>query len=47
MLEECAALHMPPPHIVSTGTEAVLPFMRDLAKGDAPCHPVKMVLLGN
>ncbi len=43
----CDALHTPPPHIVCQGTGAVLEFLRDLAKGYAPCHLIKVVLLGN
>ncbi len=43
----CDALHTPPPHVVEKGTGSVLEFLRDLAKGDAPCHLIKVVLLGN
>ncbi len=43
----CSAMHTPPPHVVRQGTGAVLEFLRDLAKGDAPCHLIKVVLLGN
>jgi hypothetical protein len=46
-LDGCFALHTPPPHVVEQGTGAVLEFLRDLAKGDAPCHLIKVVLLGN
>jgi GTPase SAR1 family protein len=47
-LEGCSALHTPPPHVVWQDTAAVLEFLRDLAKGgDAPCHLIKVVLLGN
>jgi hypothetical protein len=41
------AMHKSPPHVVEQGTGAVLEFLRDLAKGDAPCHLIKVVLLGN
>jgi Leucine-rich repeat (LRR) protein/GTPase SAR1 family protein len=43
----CDSLHTPPVHVVKKGTAAVLEFLRDLAKGDAPCHLIKVVLLGS
>jgi Leucine-rich repeat (LRR) protein len=43
----CDALHTPPPHVVRQGPWAVLEFLQDLAKGNAPCHLIKVVLLGN
>jgi Leucine-rich repeat (LRR) protein len=43
----CDVLHTPPPHVVQQGTGVVLEFLRDLAKGDAPCNLIKVVLLGN
>jgi len=46
-LRECEALRTPPPHIVEMGSTAMLQFLHDLAKGNAPCHLVKVVLLGN
>ena len=46
-LSDCVALHTPPPSIVRTGTGAVLQFLRDLAKGEAPSHLIKVVLLGD
>ena len=46
-LRGCDTLHTPPPHVVRAGTAAVLQFLRDLAKGDVPCHLVKLVLLGD
>jgi len=47
-LDECASLHTPPPSsIVRAGTGAVLQFIRDLAKGEAPSHLIKVVLLGD
>jgi hypothetical protein len=46
-LGNCDALQTPLPRVVRRGTEAVLQFLLDLAKGDAPCHLVKVVLLGN
>ena len=42
----CPALHTPPPRVVAVGTRAVLAFLRDLGDGSAPCHLVKLVLLG-
>jgi GTPase SAR1 family protein len=45
-LRECPALHTPPPRVVAAGTDAVLAFLRDLGGGSAPCHLVKLVLLG-
>ena len=41
------ALHTPPPAVVRAGTAAVLQFLRDLTKGSAMCHLVKVVLLGD
>lgn len=47
-LEECHALHTPPPHIVMQGHDDVLHFLRDLAvSGSTPCHLVKLEILGN
>ena len=46
-LENCPALHTPPPHVVDAGLAAVQQFLRDLRKGFAPCHLVKVVLLGD
>jgi Leucine-rich repeat (LRR) protein len=46
-LAGCYALQTPPPHVVRQNTGAVLEFLRDLAQGDAPCHLIKVVLLGN
>ena len=46
-LRGCVALHTPPPAIVLAGTRAVLQFLRDLAKGEAPSHLIKVVLLGD
>jgi len=43
----CNALHTPPPSIVDEGTGAVLQFLRDMAKGEAPSHLIKVVLLGD
>jgi len=43
----CHALHTPPLAIVEAGTRAVQQFLRDLAKGEAPSHLIKVVLLGN
>jgi len=40
-------MHTPPPTIINAGTPAVLQFLRDLAKGDAPCHLIKVVLFGD
>ena len=45
-LEGCDALQTPPPHVVQGGNDAVLQFLRDLAKGSAPCNLVKVVLVG-
>jgi hypothetical protein len=45
-LRRCPALHTPPPRVVASGTRAVLAFLRDLGGGSAPCHLVKLVLLG-
>jgi hypothetical protein len=45
-LEDCPALHTPPPHVVGAGLSAVQQFLRDLRKGFVPCHLVKVVLLG-
>jgi hypothetical protein len=45
-LDKCPALHTPPPRVVAAGTGAVLAFLRDLGGGSAPCHLVKLVLLG-
>jgi GTPase SAR1 family protein len=42
----CPALHTPPPRVVRLGRDAVLAFLRDLGAGSAPCHLVKLVLLG-
>jgi Leucine-rich repeat (LRR) protein len=42
----CLALHTPPPRVVDAGTDAVLAFLRDLGGGSAPCHLIKLVLLG-
>jgi GTPase SAR1 family protein len=42
----CPALHTPPARVVAAGTDAVLNFLRDLGGGSAPCHLVKLVLLG-
>jgi hypothetical protein len=46
-LEDCPALHTPPPHVVCAGTAAVQQFLHDLRKRSAPCHLVKVVLLGD
>ena len=46
-LNNCDALHTPPSSIVRAGTGAVLQFLRDLAKGEAPSHLIKVVLLGD
>jgi len=46
-LDDCDTLHTPPPSIVRAGTGAVLQFLRDLAKGEAPSHLIKVVLLGD
>ena len=40
------ALHTLPPRVVAAGTDSVLAFQRDLGGGSAPCHLVKLVLLG-
>ena len=32
----CEALQTPPPSVVAAGTPAVLQYLRDLAKGQAP-----------
>jgi len=45
-LQGCSALHTPPPAVVRAGTAAVLRYLHDLAKGSAPCHLAKVVLLG-
>jgi GTPase SAR1 family protein len=45
-LSSCSALHMPPRRVVAAGTDAVLAFLRDMASGSAPCHLVKLMLLG-
>jgi len=46
-LDNCDALHTPPPSIVHAGKRAVLQFLRDLAKGESPSHLIKVVLLGD
>ena len=46
-LLRCSALHTPPPSIVEAGPGAVLQFLRDLAKGEAPTHLIKVMLLGD
>jgi len=46
-LHACDALHTPPPSILRAGTGAVLQFLSDLAKGEAPSHLIKVVLLGD
>jgi len=46
-LQGCFAMHTPPPAVARAGTAAVLQYLRDLAKGSAPCHLAKMVLLGD
>ena len=46
-LQICPALHTPPPHVVRLGLAAVQQFLRDLAKGFAASHLVKVVLLGD
>jgi Leucine-rich repeat (LRR) protein/uncharacterized caspase-like protein/GTPase SAR1 family protein len=46
VLRACSALHTPPPRVVAAGTDAVLDFLRDLGDGSAPCHLVKLVLIG-
>jgi len=46
-LRGCDSLHTPPPSIVRAGKVAVLQFLRDLAKGEAPSHLIKVVLLGD
>ena len=43
----CPSLHTPPKHVVERGTDAMLQFLRDLAKGEAPSHLIKVVLLGD
>ncbi len=40
-------MHTSPPHDVEQDTGAVLEFLRDLVKGDVPCHLIKEVLLGS
>jgi len=45
-LQGCGALHTPPPSSVRAGVDAILQFLRDLAKGEAPSHLIKVVLLG-
>jgi Leucine-rich repeat (LRR) protein len=45
-LLSCRALHTPPSRVVAAGTDALLAFLRDLGGGSAPCHLVKLVLLG-
>jgi len=46
-VSECPSLHTPPKHVVERGTDAMLQFLRDLAKGEAPSHLIKVVLLGD
>ena len=46
-VQDCPSLHTPPTHIVKMGTDAMLQFLRDLAKGEAPSHLIKLVLLGD
>ena len=41
------SLHTPPPHVVRLGRAAVQQFLRDLAKGFAASHLIKVVLLGD
>jgi len=43
----CDTLHALPWSIVHAGKGAVLQFLRDLAKGEAPSHLIKVVLLGD
>jgi hypothetical protein len=38
---------MPPSHVVDAGLASVQQFLRDLIKGFAKCHLVKVVLLGD
>ena len=45
-LEGCSALYTPPPAVVRAGRDAVQQYLRDLAKGSAPCHLLKLVLVG-
>jgi hypothetical protein len=37
-LHYCSDLHTPARSVVAAGTSAVLQYLRDLAKGQAPCH---------
>ena len=46
-LRGCFAPHTPPPAVMRAGTVAVLQYLCDLAKGSAPCHLAKVVLLGD
>ena len=46
-LLSCGTQHTPPPSIVYAGTSAVLQYLCDLAKGKAPSHLIKVVLLGD
>jgi Leucine-rich repeat (LRR) protein len=46
-LYSCSAMHTPPPHVVRAGLSVVQQFLRDLRKGFAQCHLVKVVLLGD
>ena len=43
----CPSLHTPPKHVIVRGTDAMLQFLRDLDKGEAPSHLIKVVLLGD
>jgi len=43
----CPLLHTPPKHVIVRGTDAMLQFLRDLDKGEAPSYLIKVVLLGD
>jgi len=43
----CLSMATPPQHTVQMGSDAVLQFMKDLAKGSICCYAAKVVLLGD